>query len=110
MKQLRTFLGMINFYRRFIPACAETLQPLTQLLSPAKHSKKLVLWFTEAEEAFSAIKAKFSNSALMSFSSPNAQAALFVHASQTGCWTVLQQRIQGTWHPLSFFSHSFNRA
>ena len=31
-------------------------------------------------------------------------------ASQTGCGAVLQQCIQGTWHPLSFFSHSFNRA
>ena len=55
MKQLRRFLGMINFYRLFIPACAETLHPLNQLLSPAKHSNKSVLWSAEVEEAFCAI-------------------------------------------------------
>ena len=110
MKQLRRFLGMINFYRRFIPACAETLHPLNQLLSPAKHCKKSVLWSPEAEEAFSAIKAKLSNSTLLSFPSPSAETALFIGASQTGCGPVLQQRIQGAWHLLSFFSDSFNRA
>ena len=89
MKQLRRFLGMINFYRRFIPACAETLHPLNRLLSPAKHSKKSMLWSPEAEEAFCAIKAKLSNSTLLSFPSPNAETALFVEASQTGCGAVL---------------------
>ena len=40
IKQLRRFLGMINFYRRFISGCAEILQPLNKMLSPAKSSKK----------------------------------------------------------------------
>ena len=99
MKRLRRFLGMINFYKRFIPICAKTIHPLNQLLSPAKHSKKSVLWSPEAEKAFSAIKAKLSNPTLLSFPSPNAETALFVDASQTDCGAVLQQRIQGTWHP-----------
>ena len=32
IRKLREFLGLINFYRRFIPDCAEILQPLTDLL------------------------------------------------------------------------------
>ena len=40
MKQLRRLLGMINFYRRFIPGCAEILQSLNKMLSPAKSRKK----------------------------------------------------------------------
>ncbi len=32
IKQLQRFLGLINFYRRFLPAVARTLQPLTDLL------------------------------------------------------------------------------
>jgi hypothetical protein len=32
IKQLQRFLGLINFYRRFLPAVAHTLQPLTDLL------------------------------------------------------------------------------
>jgi hypothetical protein len=31
-KQLQTFLGMVNFYRRFIPAAANILFPLTDAL------------------------------------------------------------------------------
>jgi hypothetical protein len=31
IKQLQRFLGLINFYRRFLPAVACTLQPLTEL-------------------------------------------------------------------------------
>lgn len=32
-KKLRQFLGLINYYRRFIPRCASILQPLHSLLS-----------------------------------------------------------------------------
>jgi putative transposase len=54
IKQLQRFLGLINFYRRFLPAIARTLQPLTDLL---KGSPKTLLWSTAAESAFAAAKA-----------------------------------------------------
>ncbi|MFN9981037.1 MAG: hypothetical protein ACK53Y_14010, partial [bacterium] len=41
IKQLQRFLGLINFYRRFLPAVARTLQPLTDLL---KGSPKVLVW------------------------------------------------------------------
>jgi hypothetical protein len=31
-KQLQRFLGMVNFYCRFLPDCAQVLKPLTDLL------------------------------------------------------------------------------
>ena len=37
MKSLRHFLGMLNFYCRFIPNCASILQLLTHLLSNSKN-------------------------------------------------------------------------
>ena len=37
MKSLRQFLGMVNFYRRFIPNCASILQPLTNLFTNTKN-------------------------------------------------------------------------
>ena len=55
MKQLRKFLGMINFYRKFIPSCAQILRPLNNLLSVTKSSKKQIQWSAEAESAFSDI-------------------------------------------------------
>ncbi len=34
IKQLQRFLGMVNFYRRFLSNCAQVLKPLTDLLKP----------------------------------------------------------------------------
>ena len=56
MKQLRRFLGMLNYYRRFIPAAAATLQPLNRMLSPRKYSRQTLRWNEEAEQAFLPLK------------------------------------------------------
>nr|VZI10431.1 unnamed protein product [Spirometra erinaceieuropaei] len=37
-RQLQRFLDMVNFYRRFLPHCADTLLPHTSLLHDPKHS------------------------------------------------------------------------
>ncbi len=55
IKQLQPFLGLINFYRRFLPAVARTLQPLTDFL---KGSPKVLLWSPAADAAFVAAKAR----------------------------------------------------
>jgi hypothetical protein len=54
IKQLQRFLGLVNFYRRFLPAFARTLQPLTDLL---KGSPKVLLWSPAADATFVAAKA-----------------------------------------------------
>jgi hypothetical protein len=35
IKQLQRFLGMVNFYHRFLPNCAQVMKPLTDLLTGA---------------------------------------------------------------------------
>ncbi|BHF77780.1 hypothetical protein SprV_0602089000 [Sparganum proliferum] len=40
-RQLQRFLGMVNFYRRFLPNCADTFRPLTSLLSGSKRTFEL---------------------------------------------------------------------
>nr|VZI33031.1 unnamed protein product [Spirometra erinaceieuropaei] len=40
-RQLQRFLGMVNFYRRFLPNCADTILPLTNLLSGSKRTFEL---------------------------------------------------------------------
>ena len=67
MKQLRRFLGMLNYYRRFVPAAAAILQPLNRILSPRKYSRQTLRWNEETEEAFSAIKTKLASATLLAF-------------------------------------------
>ncbi len=40
---------MVNFYRRFLPKCAQILKPLTDLL---KGGAKTLEWTVSAQEAF----------------------------------------------------------
>jgi hypothetical protein len=49
IKQLQRFLGMVNFYPRFLPGCARVLRPLTDLL---RCSPKMLQQTAAAEEAF----------------------------------------------------------
>ena len=53
-KQVRKFLGMVGFYRRFMPRFAEVALPLTDLTK----GKKLgaIVWSPECETAFKALK------------------------------------------------------
>ena len=36
LRQLRRFLGLVNYYRRFIPGCSRILTPLTNMLQQQK--------------------------------------------------------------------------
>nr|CDS30839.2 RNA directed DNA polymerase (reverse transcriptase) [Hymenolepis microstoma] len=53
VKSLRRFLGVVNYYGRFIPNCAHILQTLTDLL---KGNPKHFKFTSEAESAFSLVK------------------------------------------------------
>ncbi len=41
-RKLREFLGLVNFYRRFIPHCAATLKPITDLLKGGSCTRQIL--------------------------------------------------------------------
>jgi hypothetical protein len=66
MKDLRRFLGIINFYRRFVKKAAEIQSPLHNLLTNVrKNDKRPVAWNPEAEAAFDQCKEELANAALL---------------------------------------------
>jgi hypothetical protein len=95
IKQLQRFLGLINFYRRFLPAVARTLQPLTDLL---KGSPKVLLWYPAADATFVAAKAALVAAVPLCHPAPNAVLSLAVDASDS--------HVGGGngWKPLAFYS------
>ena len=82
VRQLRRFLGMMNFYRRFIPRAANLQAPLIQLLKGRKLKRNApIQWFAEADTAFQALKDALANAALLAHPSNCANLAIMVDAS-----------------------------
>ena len=100
-RQLRGFLGLVNFYHRFIPKCADILQPLHALL---RKGSTAIDWTPQATNAFSEIKDTLANLALLSHPVPEAPLSIMTDASNFAVGAVLQQRVNDLWKPISYFS------
>jgi hypothetical protein len=107
LKQLQRFLGLINFYRRFLPGIAGTLQPLTDLL---RGNPKTLVWSESPTAAFSAAKAALAAATSLVHPLPGAVISLATDASDTHIGGVLQQLSAGSWRPLAFFSRKLSSA
>nr|VZI36242.1 unnamed protein product [Spirometra erinaceieuropaei] len=100
-RQLQRFLGMVNFYRRFLPNCADLMLPLTNLLSGPKGPLKLR---GHALTAFERIKTSLADATLLTHPAPEAPLSLMVDASTVAVGAVLQQHINDSTRPLAFVS------
>ena len=101
VKELQSFLGMINYYRRFIPQAAHHLTPLFDLL---RGKPKTIPWTPLHQKSFDAIKDALASAALLHHPRPNASLALTTDASNHAIGAVLEQRGKKGWEPLAFYS------
>jgi cleavage and polyadenylation specificity factor subunit 1 len=104
MKQLMSFLGMLNFYRRFLPGAAKVLKPLTDSLKGSQAAAAAVEWTGEKAAAFEAAKQLLARAACLAHPEPHAQLCLAVDASDSHIGGVLQQASRLGFQPLAFFS------
>lgn len=82
VKQLRKFLGLLNYYRRNIPHAAHTQSLLYEYLKgPKKADSTKINWTEEANKAFEESKQQLANAALLFHPSPDATLVLHVDAS-----------------------------
>lgn len=70
--KLREFIGLVNFYRRFIPQCATLLWPLDALLKHTKRPSDTLEWSDTAEEAFADVKNALASASLLCYPAPDA--------------------------------------
>ena len=101
VKDLQRFLGLINFYRRFVPHAAAILRPLTDALVGAP---KTLSWTPSMTTAFHQAQHALSHATLLAHPHPTAPLSLATDASDSHVGGVLQQQIFQQWQPLSFFS------
>ncbi|KAL1110617.1 hypothetical protein AAG570_008145 [Ranatra chinensis] len=106
IKELRSFLGMINYYRRFINNLAGKTEPLTKLLK--KNSKFVIN--EEAKEAFIWCKDKLATVPILQFPDFEKQFILTTDASQVAVGAVLSQGDGGSERPIAFASKKLTPA
>lgn len=108
-KGLRRFLGMLNYYRKFLPNSIETQTKLFDCMAGhKKNDKRLIPRNEELTEAFNKCKNQLANSTLLAHPDLiNSRIAIKVDASDIAIGASLQQYRNGTWEPLGFFSRKF---
>ncbi|XP_050093846.1 uncharacterized protein LOC126576581 [Anopheles aquasalis] len=111
VKQLKSFLASLNFYRRFLPRAIVAQAPLLELIPGNKRNDKTpIAWSEKSRAAFEECKQQLANAALLAHPRQNADLSLWVDASDLAAGAALHQVVDGHLEPLSFFSKKFNPA
>lgn len=110
-KELRRFLGMANFYRRFIAHAAETQQKLHKLIDGNKKNDQTPInWSPDAVEAFEQCKKNIADATLLAHPVNDASLVLAVNASDFAVGAALHQIVNGQMQPLGFYSKGLTKA
>lgn len=100
VKQLRSFLGMAGYYRRFIKGYSVIAQPLTELLKKGNG----FLWKTETKEAFHKLKEALCSAPVLALPDLSLPFVVEADACQTGIGAVLMQCL----HPVAYISRTLS--
>ena len=106
-KQLRGFLGLVNYFRDHVRGYAATCAPMHALTT---QSGKRIKWTEEAERAFKQIKIDISNLQTLFFVDDDAPVFLHTDAYKYGLGGYLFQVVEGVERPISFYSKSLRGA
>ncbi len=101
-KEVRSFLGLVGWYRRFIPNFASIAAPLTNLLN--KCVANPIPWTEDCEAAFKTLKEKMCSSPVLQSPDFTQSFLVQVDASAKGLGAVLVQRTQGNEKPVVYLS------
>ena len=100
-KNVRQFLGKVNFYHKYVPKAAKTLEPLYKLLR--KESK--FEWSRDCQETFERLKEYLTSAPALAIFDPDLPTAIYTDASLEGLGAVLKQiQPNGEEKPVAFFS------
>ena len=103
VSQLRSFLGLVNYYSKFLPQLSSLLAPLYKLLQ----KKSTWTWGPEQQKAFQEAKAQLTSSCLLVHFDPDRELILACDASPYGVGAVLSHRMDdGSDKPIAFASRS----
>ena len=107
VKEVRQFLGLVGWYRRFLKNFASLTSPLTDLTKKSQTFQ----WNEGAQRAFDLIKEKLTTAPILVTPDFDRPFIISCDACKTGVGGVLaQEDASGVEKPIAFFSHKLNRA
>ena len=102
-KQVKQFLGLVGYYRKFVPHFSDIARPLTQLTRKNEGFN----WSTECYKCFHMLKDYLQEAPILRYPDPTAGYILYTDASKYAYAGVLTQSIDGTDHPIAYTSGLF---
>lgn len=99
-RDVQSFLGMANFYRRFIKSFSAIAAPLTALLK----GEDAFSWEEAQQQAFGKLKQAFTELPVLRIYDPSAPIRVTTDASKDAIGGVLEQQFGTEWHPIAFES------
>ena len=103
--QLRAFIGLVNYYHRFLPDLASTMRPLHQLLEKDQAWK----WTKRCDDACKKVKEMVTSDLVLCHHDPKKPIRLACDASPYGVGAVLSHIIDGQERPIAFASRTLTK-
>ena len=104
--ELRAFLGLTNYYRRFVKGYAKITLPLTELLKKDFR----FLWTSKAQASFESLKEALTSAPVLKIPNTQETFRLEVDASDHAVGAVLSQQEGDVWKPVAFESRKLKAA
>jgi len=101
-KQLRSFLGLVGYYRAFVPNFAAIAAPLTDLTKKGAPDK--LIWTDVQEQAFQTLKRHICVQPVLCLPDMSKPFILQTDASADGIGAILLQEVDGVKHPVAYAS------
>jgi hypothetical protein len=104
-KNVRQFLGKVNFYLKYIPNATRVLDPLHNLL----RKNVEFAWSKKCQESFDKVKNYLSSTPILAIFDREKPINIYTDASIEGIGAVLKQpQEDGTEKPVAYFSRKLN--
>ena len=104
--EVRSFLGLANFYRRFVKGYSRIALPLTELTK----DNVTFTWGSEHQAAFDELKATLCSAPVLIIPDQTKQFLLNCDACKYAVGAVLQQDLGNGPQPVAYFSHKMTDA
>ena len=106
---LRSFLGLANYFRQFVPMHSILVQPMLDMIDHTAAKRSAIVWTQESTNSFLDTKIAVSRCPLMHFTDEaKSDIRLYTDASNFGIGGVLFQVVGLEWQPVAFISKSLS--